>query len=113
MPNFISEDQIERALVQKLEQLHGFVDAHGVRQFCHAVDVLGHYFERDKGYAVPVRALPDAGCGHVPVLELLHHLVPVLRAPFYVPCAFSYAVASPEQILHSITFLRLERDSYH
>src|SRR5664280_379083 len=24
MPNFISEDQIERALVQKLEQLHGF-----------------------------------------------------------------------------------------
>ena len=24
MPNFISEDQIERALVQKLQQLHGF-----------------------------------------------------------------------------------------
>ena len=24
MPNFISEDQIERALVQKLEHLHGF-----------------------------------------------------------------------------------------
>lgn len=24
MPNFISEDQIERAMVQKLEQLHGF-----------------------------------------------------------------------------------------
>lgn len=24
MPNFISEDQIERALVQKLQQRHGF-----------------------------------------------------------------------------------------
>jgi hypothetical protein len=24
MPNFISEDQIERALVQKLQHLHGF-----------------------------------------------------------------------------------------
>lgn len=24
MPNFISEDQIERELVQKLQQLHGF-----------------------------------------------------------------------------------------
>ncbi len=24
MPNFISKDQIERALVQKLEHLHGF-----------------------------------------------------------------------------------------
>ena len=24
MPNFISEDQIERALVQKLQQLYGF-----------------------------------------------------------------------------------------
>ena len=30
MPNFISEDQIERALVQKLRQLHGFdsLDCH-------------------------------------------------------------------------------------
>ena len=30
MPNFISEDQIERALVQKLQHLHGFdsLDCH-------------------------------------------------------------------------------------
>ncbi|MGD1090040.1 MAG: hypothetical protein ABR955_15150 [Verrucomicrobiota bacterium] len=27
MPNFISEDQIERALVQKLQHLHGFDDS--------------------------------------------------------------------------------------
>src|SRR5437773_516541 len=33
MPNFISEDQIERALVQKLEHLHGF-DSLG----CHTED---------------------------------------------------------------------------
>ena len=30
MPNFISEDQIEQALVQKLQHLHGFdvLDCH-------------------------------------------------------------------------------------
>jgi hypothetical protein len=79
--------------------------------------MLRHYFQRKQHYAVPAGSLPDAGFCYVPVLKLLHHLVPVLRAPFYVPHAAPHVMVVPPQvylrILHEITFIRLERDSYH
>jgi len=70
-----------------------------------AMHVLRHYLKRQNFYPVPVRSLPDAGCDDVAVFEFSHHLVAVFGAPFHVPRVLPYAVASPEQILHEITFL--------
>ena len=78
-----------------LEQLRCSLLVRAFWQLCNAVHMLRHDLQGKQLYAVPVSCLPYARRNKIFVLFLLHHLIPVFCAPFYVPHASPYAMIVP------------------
>src|SRR3989338_524404 len=67
------------------EQLRCLLCSHALRNVRDHVHVLRKHIQCKNLYPIPVCSLSDASCNEISVLELSHHLVAVLRAPFEHP----------------------------
>ena len=53
--------------------------------------------QRQDFYSVPAGSLPDAGCCEIPVFQLTHHFIPILRTPLECPDVSANAMAASNQ----------------